>query len=379
MAVRSLAAPLTVVQVLPALEGGGVEQGTLEVAEGLVRRSHRSIVVSGGGRMASELSAQGSEHVAWSIGRKSPLTLRFVPQLRRFLAANKVDILHARSRFPAWIAYLAWRRMPRSSRPRFVTTVHGLYSVSPYSAIMTRGEQVIAVSKTVHDYVLGNYPSIEPHRIRRIYRGVDERRFPFGYRPSEDWLRGWYLQYPHLRGAFVITIPGRLTRLKGHHAFLDLFDILIDQGIAAHGVIVGGEDPRHGSYARELRRKMAEHRPSTLTFAGYRTDMREVYAASNVVLSLSNRPESFGRTVLEALSIGTPVIGYDHGGVGEILSECYPFGRVPPGDVHAVAAKLRGAVRTGFPPVASRRPFTLDRMVEETIGLYCELAGETVS
>ena len=130
---------LTVVQVLPALEGGGVERGTLEVARELVRHGHGSLVISAGGRMVAELEREGSEHITWTIGAKSLLTLRYVSKLRDLLVERRVDILHARSRLPAWIAWLAWRGMDPATRPHFVTTVHGLYSVNRYSAVMRRG------------------------------------------------------------------------------------------------------------------------------------------------------------------------------------------------------------------------------------------------
>src|SRR5690242_2595123 len=121
---------LTVIQTLPALNTGGVERGTLEVAAELVKRGHRSIVVSAGGELLEELVHNGSEHIALSVGNKSLLTLRHIPLLRRILGESGATIVHARSRLPAWISYLAWKGMDPASRPRFVTSVHGPYSVN---------------------------------------------------------------------------------------------------------------------------------------------------------------------------------------------------------------------------------------------------------
>src|SRR5512135_1110470 len=139
---------LTILQVLPTLESGGVERGTLEVAQALIERGHRALVMSVGGRMVPALLKTGADHFAWPIGVKSLRTLLLVGKLRRFLIEHQVDVVHARSRVPAWVAWLAWRGINPRTRPRFVTTVHGLYSVSRYSRIMTRGEAVIAVSDT---------------------------------------------------------------------------------------------------------------------------------------------------------------------------------------------------------------------------------------
>ncbi|MCG8427573.1 MAG: glycosyltransferase, partial [Chromatiales bacterium] len=183
---------LKVVQVLPALDGGGVERGTLEVADALVQAGHESVVVSAGGRMVAELEGAGSRHVVWNLGKKSPLTLLQVPLVRRWLQRERADILHLRSRMPAWILWLAWCSLPVDQRPKLVTTVHGLYSVSGYSRIMCRGERVIAVSKTVENYIFQNYPQTEKERVRLIYRGVDPAAFPRGYRPEPAWLENWY-------------------------------------------------------------------------------------------------------------------------------------------------------------------------------------------
>ena len=247
---------LSVAQLLPALNGGGVERGTLEVARELVRRGHRSVVISAGGRLVPDLVREGSEHLAWPLGVKSPLTLRCVWPLRRWLTEQRIGILHARSRLPAWIGWLAWRGMDPATRPRFITTVHGLYSVSRYSAIMNRGERVIAVSETVRDYLQRHYPALPAARIQVIQRGVDPSAFPYGYRPSAAWLANWRQQYPQQQDAPVLTLAGRLSRLKGHEDFIELIARLRARGSSVQGLIVGGVEPRRQRYADQLRQKV---------------------------------------------------------------------------------------------------------------------------
>ena len=361
---------LSVAQLLPALDGGGVERGTLEVARELVRQGHRSAVISAGGRLVPELLRDGSEHLAWPLGAKSPRTLRWIWPLRRWLAEQRIDILHARSRLPAWIGWLAWRGMDPLTRPRFVTTVHGLYSVSRYSAIMTRGERVIAVSETVRAYLQRHYPQLPAERVRVIHRGVDSRAFPYGYRPSSDWLADWYRRFPQLREGPVLTLPGRLSRLKGHEDFIELIARLRARGLSVRGLVVGGPEPRRQRYADGLREIVRSRGlGDVVLFAGHRGDMREVYAVSTVVLSLSAKPESFGRTVLEALSLGVPVIGYDHGGVGEILGRIYPAGSVPAGDLDTLTARVVEWLGAA-PPEPPDPGFPLQRMLDETLALY---------
>ncbi|MCW8905832.1 MAG: glycosyltransferase family 4 protein [Sedimenticola sp.] len=362
---------LTILQMVPALESGGVERGTLEIARALATRGHRSMVISSGGRMVDQLQKEGSEHFSWPVDRKSPWTLRLIWPLRRFLREQGVDVLHYRSRVPGWVAYLAWRGMPVEARPYLVSTVHGLHSVSTYSAVMTRGQTVIAVSDTVRRYILENYPNTDPERIKLIYRGVDPAQFPYGFQPGEEWMSSWQSSYPQLARGLSLGLPGRLTRLKGHRDFLQILADLRHQGVDANGLIIGGEDPRRRAYARQIRDWVEEMglRESVI-FTGMRDDMREVYSQCDVVMSLSTRPESFGRTVLEALSLGRPVIGYDHGGVGEVLAELYPAGRIGLGDVDGAVKKLLEPL----PPVMENRSFLIGNMISQTLGLY-ESAG----
>ena len=364
---------MKVVQVLPALHSGGVEQGVLEIAEALVDGGHESVVVSKGGRLVAELTRRGSRHVSWDIGRKHPATLLRAGAFRRYLAAERPDILHVRSRMPAWVAWLSWRAMPAAARPRYVTTVHGLYSVNAYSAVMTRGERIIAVSDTAASYVVDNYPQADRCRLRRIHRGVDPCRFHKGYRLADEWRTSWQEAHPQLAGKTLIVLPGRLTRLKGHHDFIDMLNQVRNKHPQVAGVVAGGADGRHRRYEAEIKAR-APH----LTFLGHRSDLREIMAHATAVVSLSTHPESFGRTVLEALSLGTPVVGYDHGGVGELLRRIFPMGCATAGDSGAAATALGRILDDERAARAAVRDhdFTVARMQTRTLALYAELCAE---
>ena len=362
--------PLTVLQTLPALETGGVERGTLDVAAELARRGHRSLVISGGGALQAELAANGSHHHTWPIGRKSPVTLLLAGRLRRFLREEKVDILHARSRLPAWVSYLAWKNMPAEDRPFFITTVHGPYRVGRYSAVMTRGQRVIAVSRYIYNYILANYSRTDPGKLSIIHRGVDLQHFPRGYSPAGDWLDRWRSEQPQLQGKTLVTLPGRITRWKGHEDFIDVVGALKQSGVDVHGLVAGGADTRRRSFLKKLKQLTVRHGlEHDITFLGARTDLREVMCVSDVVLSLANVPEAFGRTALEALSLGRPVVAYDHGGASEVLAELQPAGLVKPGNISATAEKIRAFLDVP-PAIASNRTFTLERMLDMTLSLY---------
>ena len=371
--------PLKVLQLLPALDSGGVERGTLEIARALVAAGHESVVLSKGGRLVEQLQREGSRHIARDLGRKSPATFLHYRALRKLFEAERFDIIHARSRLPAWVAWLAWRGMPAGARPHFVTTVHGMHSVSRYSAIMCAGERVIAVSDTVRDYIRthyppGRWPHLDDERITVIPRGIDPAEFPRGYQPADEWLARFHAEFPQIAGRKVLTLPGRLTRLKGHHDFITLVGKLVADGLNVVGLIVGGEDPKRPGYAKEIRKRVqAEGLGERIVFTGHRSDVREIYAISDCVLSLSSTPESFGRTVLEPLAMGRPVVGYAHGGVAEILGELFPHGAVAKGDVIAASQCALATVRGETPAVSLNTRFLLEHMQAHTIELYRDL------
>ncbi len=189
-----VAGKLTVVQLLPELDEGGVEGETLDLAISLARNGYRSIVISGGGRLVPQLEKAGCFHVHWPyVGEKSFRCLQYVSKLRKFLMAEKVDILHMRSRLPAWIGYLAWKLIPEYQRPSLVSTFHGFYSVNAYSAIMTKGERVVAVSETIRQHILDNY-RIGEEKISLIHGGFDDREFSpesVSYEREEKLRRKW--------------------------------------------------------------------------------------------------------------------------------------------------------------------------------------------
>ena len=332
--------------------------------------------------MVDQLEAEGSEHFTWPVGKKSLKTLTQVKRLRLFCIEQKIDILHARSRVPAWVTFLAWRKMDKATRPHFVTTVHGLNSVSKYSQVMTYGERVICVSQTVQDYVLKNYPSTDPDKLQVIHRGVDPAAFTHGHQPDNAWGTQWQKDLPQLDGKFVFAITGRLTRLKGHHDGMDALKQLLQwhqEGKLSrepHLLIVGGEDPNRQSYAAGLRQRIKDEQlESHVSFTGHRTDIHDVLASLDANLSLSTKPETFGRAVLESVRLGVPTIGYNHGGVGEVLGTVYTEGLTPLSDINALAEKLAEAANGKLPQPRPGNDFLLSDMLSQTLDLYQALAA----
>ena len=363
---------LTVVQLLPALHAGGVERSTLEIAAALVAAGHASHVVSAGGRLLPELERGGSTHHALPIGAKSLATPFRTFALRRLLRTLKPDIVHARSRLPAWLALGALRGL--SPRPAFVTTVHGLNSPSRYSGVMTRGDAVVCVSDTVREYVQTHWPEASP-RLVVIPRGVDPMQFPRRPRPDAEARAGVLAELALPLDTRLLLMPGRGTRLKGHADAIALLARVRAQGLPAALWLLGTAEPGREAYVAELRSLAAAHGvEAALRVSPPRSEVVSAYAACDLVLQLSRKPEAFGRTVVEALSVGAPVLGWAHGGVGEQLAALQPDGGVPLGDGAALAGRALSLL--DHPPAGPAHiPYTLAAMQQATLDTYARLAG----
>jgi glycosyltransferase involved in cell wall biosynthesis len=231
------------------------------------------------------------------------------------------------------------------------------------------------VSQTLRDYVIRHYPKLDASRLAVIPRGIDTDAFPYGYRPDDSWRDAFFAQFPQLAGAPLLTLPGRGTRLKGHHDAIDLVAGLASRGIDARLLLLGVIEPGREAYVQELRDLISRRGiADKVVLSSTRADVREIYAISTLVLQLSNKPESFGRTVVEALSLCRPVVGYAHGGVGELLAELYPAGRVPAGDRERLVERVAELLRLA-PAIAPLKAYRLDEMQASTLALYHEVAG----
>lgn len=364
------------VQLLASLSLGGSELVAVEISEYATAAGHRVTVIAGEGVLGGRLRHSGAEHLDWPVGEKRPACLACVPRLARWLAREKPDLLHAHSRLPAWIARLALRRRPADARPAFVTSVHGHYSVNPYSAIMTSGDRVIAVSGSIRDYVHRHYPAVDPNRVATVPGGIDPEAFPRGYRPPQTWLQAACSEFPALRGRRWLCLPGRLSRYKGHAEFFELLARLLTVENDLQGVVVGRTRPGSAYHDQLLKLAQRSDLAGRVTFTGERLDVRDWMAASEIVYNLcADPPEAFGRTVPEALCLGVPVIAWGHGGVGETLARLFPEGAVPPGDRDALYRRSLEFLRNR-PQVPPSNAFRLPESMAATFALYERLLGE---
>ena len=365
----------TVLQVLPALVSGGVERSTLEIAEALVGAGWRALVASAGGPLVGPLERLGARHVALPLGRKSPLGVwRNAAALAELVRAEGVEIVHARSRAPAWAALLAGRR----TGARFVTTYHGAYNEGwpgkrLYNSVMARGERVIANSNFTAEHLRARHGT-DPARLRVIPRGVDERRFdPAAVPPARVAALREAWNVPE--GRPVVMLPARLTRWKGQTVLLDAMARLPGDALA---LLVG-----EGGLRRTLEARIGElGLGERARLCGHADDMPAALLLADVVVHASTDPEAFGRTVVEAQAMTRPVIASDLGAPRETVEEGVTGWRVKPGDPAALAGAVARAL--ALPPAEraamGRRAraavlarYTTRAMQEATMAVYREL------
>ncbi len=357
-----------VVQVLAALSLGGSELVAVELCEHLRRNGHQVSVIAADGPLRERILACGAKHLNWPVGKKRLATLRLIQPLRDWLRTEQPDVVHCHSRLPAWITYQALKKLPQ--RCAFVTSMHGHYSVNPYSAVMAKGDRVIAVSDYMRSYTLRQYPGSLAERVVTIHGGVSDSVFPYLHQPDPRWLEQVHQDFPAIHNQIWLVLPGRITKWKGHTAFLQLLARLRQKGYAVHGLIIGPY--RTGSsYFQKLQKLRRQFNlEKNLTFTGPRNDMRDWYASARVVFNLSNNPpEAFGRTVLEALKTGTPVLAWDQGGPAEQLAQLYPQGKVALNDMQALEEKTLALLANPIvvPPTSC---FSLQESMSKTISVY---------
>ena len=368
---------MKIIQFVPTLESGGVEQGVLEIAKALVLGGHESHVVSSGGRLVGNLTINGTHHHQWDLHKKSLLTFRHVKPLREWIISMKCDVLHVRSRMPAWIVWKALQGISKENRPALVSTVHGLHSINFYSAIMTKPYNIIAVSKSSEHYIIKNYTKKKAKNIKLIFRGIDESSYHFGYKPSEEWLSQWYKDYPGTRSSKLLTIAGRISPLKDFEKIIYLAKRIKEDTSHPIKILIAGEAKgKHIKYLKKLKMLILKlGLIDDIYFLNFRKDIKNIYSISSIAFNTSNKPESFGRSVLEPLSLGIPTLGYNRGGVDEILEELYPFGAIQPNNENELLNKSLSILDGNNIAIKANNKFLTSDMCLKTLNLYRDISS----
>jgi len=354
---------LRVVQLLPELNEGGVERGVIEINREFLKMGIDSFVISNGGKLVDKL--KGATHIKFDVSSKNPFTaFKRVLKLKKILQKINPDIIHVRSRVPAWLAYFANKDL----NIPFITTVHGFYSVNRYSKIMTKGDRVICVSNSIKRYVLDNY-DVDEKKLRVIYRGINLEEF----NPS-NVDKGFIEEFKKkfsLNDKFIVSTIGRITPLKDFETFILAINEIKTKKPNVVGIIVGGVREDKMDYFYKLKKLVKKlSLENNIKFVGSIKKIASIYYLSDVVVSASKKPESFGRSVAEAMAMNRPVIATNHGGVVEIINDKDRLFKV--GDYKELAHKIL-CIKEGNFREYIKNNFSLEKMAKETVKVYKEV------
>jgi len=357
---------MRILQILPELNVGGVETGTVDFAGYLRDHGHEPVVISNGGSLAERLRREGIKHYTLPVHKKSFwIARKMIREVRRIILEEQIDIVHARSRVPAWIAFFACRHTPAE----FITTCHGHYSAHFFSRVMGWPRLIIVPSSAIARHMIDVF-GVPPERVRCIPRSVDLKRFRGLPKEGGD------------ASAPVISIVGRITPLKGHAYFIKAMSKVARSVPYAKIRVVGDAPAKKPRYRQELeilvrRLGLQEH----VEFLGNREDVPALMAQSDVVVMASVEPESFGRVILEAQAAGVPVVATSVGGVLDIIDDGKTGLLVLPRDVDGMATAVLQLLRDKLLAQklisAARQKlegqFTLEHMCGQTVAVYEEL------
>jgi glycosyltransferase involved in cell wall biosynthesis len=380
----------TILQIIPDLDAGGAERTAVDIAKGLTDAGARALVATEGGRLVAELQAKGGVWLPFPAATKNPLAMALnIGRLARLCRDEGVELVHARSRAPAWVALAATRRLGLP----FVTTYHGSYASRStvkalYNSVMARGDVVIANSGYTAELILARH-GFARERIRIVHRGTNFSAFaPAAVGPERiQALRKVWGVEPHQR---IVLLPGRLTGWKGQRVLIEAARILRDGGDGDTAFILAGDPQGRDGYVRELDQQIAAaNLKDRVKRVGHCADMPAALLCAAVVTVPSTEPEAFGRVAVEAQAMGAPVIVSDLGAVPETVlapPQTLPSERtgwrVPAGDAAALAAALGEALalRPSARDALARRArlhverhFSLETMVAQTLDVYCAL------
>lgn len=370
---------MIVMRLLSSLKHDESERGIFHLGRALVKNGHTSIIVSSANEdneLVKRLERDGNLYHQLHMNKKSWRSLLQVVPLRHLIEKYNPDIIHVHSRTPAWILHLALKRVKVERRPKLVSTMYGFYTINKYSQALLDVDTIITVSDSVTNYLIKGIRREElgPRHIKRIYRGVDTRRYPYRHNPSVYWLRRTFAEYPELEHKKWLVFPTVIGNEYGQEWLIDILGNLQEQFPNIH-VIIMDEDYREGDVAHEDFRQRSNTLglSERITYVGSkRNDMREWLSAANIVMALANQPESIGINALQAIHLGTPVIGWDQAAFSEILQPLYPQGLVKKYNAKALCKVVRSQLESVTRPEMTNK-FTMRKMIEATLEVYQSL------
>lgn len=374
-----------ILQVLPELEAGGVERGTVDIVKAGVADGFEMLVASSGGRLVHPIEQAGGVHITLPFNSKKSYDVFFknASKLVKLIEKYQVDIVHARSRAPAWSAYKACRKTGAA----FVTTFHGIYSHQNafkryYNSVMLKGCRVIVGTEFAREHIREVYKREDDETFALIHRGVDIDYFSLAKVSKErlvNMAKALNIQYD----CPIILLPGRITSWKGHSQLLEALRPIDEQFIC----LFAGDRTKHPDYVRRLRNQISEYGlQQKVSMVDHQQDMPTLYSIADIVISASTRAESFGRVMAEAQAMERLVIATNIGGSRETVINEKTGRLVDVGDTQAMTqaitdmltisdSKRKALTRASRQHI--EKNFTLASMQKQTLALYRSILKET--
>lgn len=386
-------------QLLSSVKHDDSERGIYHIAHSLIKKGHESIIVACGDdddEFIVRLTHEGSDYYKLPMPKKSWWALRQVWRLKALIEEHKPDIIHLHSRTPAWVLHWALKllkkqykqqALPNTSAyyPKIVSTVYGFYPLNSYSRALFDADRMISASKSIDEYLksqlieFGGEFEAYIKKISCIRRGVDVRIYPYRHNPSVHWLHHIFAEFPQLEHKKWIVFPTHIGNEYGQEWLIDIIGNLKEKFPKLHIIIMDNEtsDGLKQSdmivYDDFRQRLTALGLDDYVSFVGRKPiDLRDWLSAANVVLALANQPESIGMTALQAIHLGTPVLGWDKGAFSDILTALYPRGLIKEQTAHSLCLAVASQLETGIRPVITN-DYEIETMVEETLALYKSL------
>ncbi len=373
-----------VLQVIPNLGAGGAEQSCVDMVEGLTLRGYPAFVVSSGGRRVEEVERHNGLHFQKNVKSKNPFViLENALWLTKFIRQKNIGLVHARSRAPAWSAWIACRIV----KTPYVTTFHAAYKFSNpfkkfYNRVMTRGDKIIAISQFIKDHIVESY-GVDPQKIHVVHRGLDTSKFsPEDVtEPRKATLRqAWGVK----DGQRIVLMPARLSPIKGHKLFIEAMALLTPSVGEVIGIIMGDDQGREAYRLKLIDLILSKGLSGKVKLVDHNSDMPSAYSLADVVVVPSQVPEGFGRVPVEAMAMGVPVIASDLGATVETVEDGETGWRLPPENPQAWAAAIERALNLSSGARArmaqasqksAREKFSRQKMIDGTLAVYEALLG----
>ena len=355
---------MRVVQILPELNEGGVERGVVELNREFVKNKIENFVITKGGKLASIIEKDGGKLILHDVCSKNIFTAPVrILKLRKILKDIKPDIVHVRSRVPAWMVHFA------KPKCKIISTVHGANSVNFYSKIMVKADRIIVPSNFIKEYIIKNFNADES-RISVIFRGVNLENFDATKFESKEKIRS---EFGLKKDDFIISCVGRISNLKNIETIIKAIKILENKNIKL--LVVGGVHSKRKKYFEFLKKLICKlELEESIIFLGNISEIAKIYALSDVVVSASIKPESFGRSVAEAIALNRPVVASNHGGVKDIIIEDVNGYFFAPLDEKELAQKILMAKDLKFDGYSYiKSKFSLEKMCNENLKIYKEV------